>query len=34
MVNVRVTVSWTDTVGKDSGRSRQVFATQTRMAPP
>lgn len=34
MVNVRVTVSWTDTVGKEAGRPRQVFATQTRMAPP
>ncbi len=34
MVNVRVTVSWADTVGREAGRTRQVFAMQTRMAPP
>lgn len=32
MVNVRVNVSWTDTVGR--GRPRQVAVMQTRMAPP
>ena len=34
MVNVRVTVSWLDTAGTAASRPRQVFAMQTRMAPP